>query len=98
MQVSCRSGLELARVSRPLRSQHRSISQILSAPLSSTPRTRITRHRERGGEELADLFAIIREALLCHAGVARDGAPVVLPSIHAAPPDGPDEGGTLYLH
>ena len=24
--------------------------------------------------------------------------PVVLPSIHAADPDGPDDGGTLYLH
>jgi uncharacterized protein len=66
--------------------------------LSPTPRTRITRHRERGGDDRADLFAILGEALVCHVGVVRDGVPVVLPSIHAADPDGPDEGGTLYLH
>jgi nitroimidazol reductase NimA-like FMN-containing flavoprotein (pyridoxamine 5'-phosphate oxidase superfamily) len=97
-EVSCQIGSELALVSRPLRHQHRRMSQTLSPPLASTPRTRITRHRERGSENRADLFAIIREALICHVGVVRDGAPVVLPSIHAADPDGPDQGGTLYLH
>lgn len=70
----------------------------MSQTLSSTARTRITRHRERGSDDRADLFTIIDEALVCHVGVVRDGAPVVLPSIHAADPDGPDEGGTLYLH
>ena len=70
----------------------------MSQTLSSTPRTRITRHRERGSHDRADLFAVIGEALVCHVGVVRDGAPVVLPSIHAADPDGPDDGGTLYLH
>ncbi|HET7066676.1 MAG TPA: pyridoxamine 5'-phosphate oxidase family protein [Nocardioides sp.] len=66
--------------------------------LSSTDRTRLTRHRERGSDDRAELFAIIGEALVCHVGVVRDGFPVVLPSIHAVDPDGPDEGGTLYLH
>lgn len=66
--------------------------------LSSTPRTQLTRHQERGGADRADLFAIIDEALVCHVGIVRDGEPVVLPSIHAADPDGPDDGGTLYLH
>lgn len=70
----------------------------MSSTLSPTARTRITRHRERGSEDRADLFAIIDEALVCHVGIVRDGGPVVLPSIHAADPDGPDEGGTLYLH
>jgi nitroimidazol reductase NimA-like FMN-containing flavoprotein (pyridoxamine 5'-phosphate oxidase superfamily) len=70
----------------------------MSSSLSSTARTTITRHRERGSAERADLFAIIGEALICHVGLVRDGEPVVLPSIHAADPDGPDEGGTLYLH
>jgi uncharacterized protein len=70
----------------------------MSPTLSSTPRTRLTRHRERGSEDRADLFAIIREALVCHVGIVRDGAPVVLPAIHAVDPEGPDEGGTLYLH
>jgi nitroimidazol reductase NimA-like FMN-containing flavoprotein (pyridoxamine 5'-phosphate oxidase superfamily) len=45
-----------------------------------------------------DLVAIIREALACHVGIVRDGEPVVLPAVHAIDPDGPDEGGTLYLH
>jgi nitroimidazol reductase NimA-like FMN-containing flavoprotein (pyridoxamine 5'-phosphate oxidase superfamily) len=66
--------------------------------LSATARTTITRHRERGSEDRDDLVAIIREALVCHVGIIRDGDPVVLPSIHAVDPDGPDEGGTLYLH
>jgi hypothetical protein len=70
----------------------------MSATLSPTPRTQLTRHRERGSAERADLFAVIREALVCHVGIVRDGEPVVLPSIHAVDPDGPDEGGTLYLH
>ena len=70
----------------------------MSQILSPTPRTRLTRHRERGSEDGADLLAIIGEALVCHVGIVRDGEPVVLPSIHAADPDGPDEDGTLYLH
>ena len=70
----------------------------MSQTLSATPRTRLTRHRERGSAEREDLFAIIREALICHVGIVRDGDPVVLPAIHAVDPDGPDEGGTLYLH
>jgi len=74
------------------------LSPALSSALSSTPRTRITRHRERGSEDRADLFAIIGEALVCHVGFVRDGEPVVLPAIHAADADGPDAGGTLYLH
>ena len=66
--------------------------------LSPTARTRLTRHSERGSDDRADLFAIIREALVCHVGIVRDGGPVVLPAVHAADPDGPDQGGTLYLH
>ena len=70
----------------------------MSQTLSPTSRTRLTRHRERGSAEREHLFAIIREALVCHVGIVRDGEPVVLPSIHAVDPDGPDEDGTLYLH
>ena len=66
--------------------------------LSSTDRTTITRHRERGRADRADLLALLGEALVCHVGLVRDGGPVVLPSIFAVDPDGPDEGGTLYLH
>ncbi|MBO0847391.1 MAG: pyridoxamine 5'-phosphate oxidase family protein [Nocardioides sp.] len=70
----------------------------MSRPLSPTARTTITRHRERGREDRADLFEVLDEALVCHVGIVRDGEPVVLPSIHGFDPDGPDEGGTLYLH
>ena len=70
----------------------------MTALLSPTDRTTITRHRERGSEDRADLFAVLEEALVCHVGIVRDGVPVVLPSIFAVDPDGPDEGGTLYLH
>jgi nitroimidazol reductase NimA-like FMN-containing flavoprotein (pyridoxamine 5'-phosphate oxidase superfamily) len=70
----------------------------MSHTLSASPRTRLTRHSERGSEDRSDLFDVIREALVCHVGIVRDGDPVVLPSIHAVDPDGPDEGGTLYLH
>jgi uncharacterized protein len=74
------------------------MSETPSATIRPTRRTRLTRHSERGRDETADLFAIIGEALVCHVGIVRDGDPVVLPAVHAADPEGPDEGGTLYLH
>jgi nitroimidazol reductase NimA-like FMN-containing flavoprotein (pyridoxamine 5'-phosphate oxidase superfamily) len=70
----------------------------MSHTLSSTVRTTITRHRERGKTDRADLLAVLDEALVCHVGIVRDGDPVVLPSVHGVDPEGPDEGGTLYLH
>jgi len=70
----------------------------MTRSLSPTPRTSITRHRERGSDDRADLFAVLAEALVCHVGIVRDGEPVVLPAIHGVDPDGPDDGGTLYLH
>jgi nitroimidazol reductase NimA-like FMN-containing flavoprotein (pyridoxamine 5'-phosphate oxidase superfamily) len=70
----------------------------MTAALSPTLRTTITRHRERASADRDDLFAVLGEALVCHVGFVRDGTPVVLPSIFGFDPDGPDEGGTLYLH
>jgi nitroimidazol reductase NimA-like FMN-containing flavoprotein (pyridoxamine 5'-phosphate oxidase superfamily) len=70
----------------------------MSTDLSPTDRTTLTRHRERGCADRADLFAVLDEALVCHVGLVRDGAPVVLPTVFGVDPDGPDEGGTLYLH
>jgi uncharacterized protein len=70
----------------------------MTRSLSPTARTTLTRHPERGSEDRADLFAVLEEALVCHVGIVRDGRPVVLPSIFAVDRDGPDEGGTLYLH
>jgi uncharacterized protein len=70
----------------------------MSHSLSSTVRTTLTRHRERGKTDRADLLAVLHEALVCHVGIVRDGEPVVLPSVHGVDPHGPDVGGTLYLH
>jgi hypothetical protein len=70
----------------------------MSAALSPTVRTTVTRHRERASGDRADLFAVLEEALVCHVGLVRDGEPVVLPTIFGVDPDGPDDGGTLYLH
>jgi nitroimidazol reductase NimA-like FMN-containing flavoprotein (pyridoxamine 5'-phosphate oxidase superfamily) len=70
----------------------------MTGSLSPTARTTLTRHRERGSEDRADLFAVLEESLVCHVGIVRDGQPVVLPTIFAVDRDGRDEGGTLYLH
>ena len=70
----------------------------MTGSLSPTARTTLTRHRERGSEDRADLFSVLEESLVCHVGLVRDGQPVVLPTIFAVDPDGPDDGGTLYLH
>lgn len=53
---------------------------------------RPTRHPERAGGDAAAIHAVLDEALICHLGIAVDGAPVVLPTIHAR------VGSTLYLH
>lgn len=70
--------------------------------LSPTPRTTLTREKERGVSDRAELMALLREGLIAHIGVTvGDGAdahPVVLPVAYAVDPDGPDRDGTLYVH
>jgi len=63
-----------------------------ATPLSSTPRTTLRRHRERGQADRAALYAVLDAGLICHLGVVSDGAPVVLPTAYGR------EGDTLYLH
>jgi uncharacterized protein len=63
-----------------------------SAPLSSTSRTRLRRHKERAGTDRAALYEILDAGLVCHLGVVSDGAPVVLPTAYGRLDD------TLYLH
>src|SRR5580693_6491027 len=60
--------------------------------LSSTPRTELGRHRERGRTERDDLYAVLDAGLICHLGVVVDGAPLVLPTGYGR------IGDTLYLH
>jgi nitroimidazol reductase NimA-like FMN-containing flavoprotein (pyridoxamine 5'-phosphate oxidase superfamily) len=53
--------------------------------------TQLRRHPERTADRsVAD--AVLDEALHCHVGVVRDGAPVVLPTIHAR------VGDVVYVH
>jgi uncharacterized protein len=60
--------------------------------LSSTQRTTLGRHRERGQTDRAELHAVLDAGLICHLGVVIDGAPVVLPTGYGR------IGETLYLH
>jgi uncharacterized protein len=60
--------------------------------LSSTPRTTLRRHRERGQTDRAALYEVLDAGLICHLGVVADGAPVVLPTAYGR------DGDTLYLH
>ncbi len=61
--------------------------------LSATPRTQLRRKRDRQADDRAVLHAVLDEALLCHLGlVDDDGAPLVLPTMHAR------IGETVYVH
>ena len=61
--------------------------------LSATPRTQLRRKRERQADDRAVLHAVLDEALVCHLGlVDGDGAPLVLPTMHAR------VGETVYVH
>jgi len=69
-----------------------------SRQLSPTRRTTLNRRRDRASSDRQDLYDLLDAALICHFGVLVDGAPLVLPTAFGFDPDGPDEGGTLYLH
>jgi len=57
-----------------------------------TAQTTPTRLRERASYDRAAVHAVLDEAVLCHVGFVVDGAPVVLPQLHARIDD------QLYLH
>src|ERR1700753_843391 len=63
-----------------------------TTPLSSTPRTTLRRHRERGQTDRAALYQVLDAGLICHLGVVAGGDPVVLPTAYGR------DGDTLYLH
>ncbi|MGV9415158.1 pyridoxamine 5'-phosphate oxidase family protein [Nocardia sp. NPDC003693] len=65
---------------------------VTRAPLSSTPRSSLTRAKERGRTDRAELDAVLDAGLLCHLGVLLGGGPVVIPTIYGR------SGDTLYLH
>ena len=69
---------------------------------SSTDRTRITRLAERGRDDRAEMLAFLAGQFIGHLGVVTASAggthPTVLPVAYAVDADGPDDGGTLYVH
>lgn len=81
------------------------MSTITDAKLEPTPRTRVNRGRNRAVADRTELLALLADALVAHIGVqtpggadGQPGHPVVLPTAYAVDVDGPDEGGTLYVH
>jgi len=64
----------------------------MTAPLSTTTRSTITRIRERARTDRTELYGVLDTGLVCHLAVVRDGAPVVVPTGYGR------IGDTLYLH
>jgi uncharacterized protein len=63
-----------------------------TTPSAKRERNQVRRKPERASYDFDDAAAIIDEALFCHVGIVRDGAPVVIPMVHAR------DGRRLYLH
>ncbi len=57
-----------------------------------TPRTTVRRLPQRGVYDKAQVYAILDEGFICHAGFAIDGQPYVIPTNYGR------AGDTLYLH
>ncbi|WP_278261394.1 pyridoxamine 5'-phosphate oxidase family protein [Nocardia sp. AG03] len=64
----------------------------LRPALSPTPRSTLTRAKERGVADRSALDAVLDTGLVCHLGVLLGGSPVVLPTAYGR------VGDTLYLH
>jgi uncharacterized protein len=70
----------------------------VTSPLSPTSRSTPRREKERAQSDRAALYDVLDASLICHLAVVVDGVPLALPTVFAVDADGPDEGGTLYLH
>ncbi len=70
----------------------------MSEPLSPTERTRLGRLAEKGRTDRRELHELLDTALVAHVGLDAGGYPLVLPTAFAVDVDGPDRGGTLYVH
>src|SRR6476661_4276513 len=66
--------------------------------LSPTPRSTVNRGRARARVDRCDLYEVLERSLVCHLGVVVDDVPLVLPTAFGVALDGPDPGGTIYLH
>lgn len=67
-------------------------------PLSPTARTTHKRARHHGVAERAALVDVLQSAKLCHMGVTVGGVPMVFPTAYGFDLDGPDRGGSIYVH
>ncbi|ACZ32010.1 conserved hypothetical protein [Xylanimonas cellulosilytica DSM 15894] len=69
-------------------------------PLSPTARTTVGRGRQRLVTERTALHALLDDALIAHLAVVVPGAghPLALPVAFGVDLEGPDDGGTLYVH
>jgi nitroimidazol reductase NimA-like FMN-containing flavoprotein (pyridoxamine 5'-phosphate oxidase superfamily) len=63
-----------------------------AAQYEQTERSTGTRYRDRISYDRAAVHAVLDEALVCHVAFVLDGAPVVLPTVHAR------IGDRLYIH
>ena len=61
-------------------------------PLSPTPRSTLTRKKDRAATGRQALYDVLDEALICHLGLVLHGSPAVLPTGYGR------DGDTLYLH
>ena len=69
-----------------------------ASPLSPTERSSPRREKERAQTDRAALYDVLDASLVCHLGVVVDGVPLALPTVFGVDLDGPDDGGTLYVH
>jgi uncharacterized protein len=74
------------------------VTDIAGTPLSPTRRSTPLREKERAQSDRAALYAVFEASIICHLAVVVDGVPLALPTVFAPDPDGPDRGGTLYVH
>jgi nitroimidazol reductase NimA-like FMN-containing flavoprotein (pyridoxamine 5'-phosphate oxidase superfamily) len=70
------------------------LARLLDHGMSGEPteRTRVRRIPEKAAYDRATLNKILDDALICHVGFVEDGAPFVIPTMHAR------VGRTLYFH
>jgi nitroimidazol reductase NimA-like FMN-containing flavoprotein (pyridoxamine 5'-phosphate oxidase superfamily) len=66
--------------------------------LSPTDRTTVRRGRNRAVTDRDALHALLADGLVAHLGVDVGDHPLVLPCAYGVDLDGPDDGGSLYLH
>ena len=69
-----------------------------AVPLSPTVRSTPRREADRAQTDRAALHDVLASALVCHLAVVVDGIPMALPTVFGVDVDGPDRGGTVYLH